>query len=548
VLPVHIVVRIIRDALLGLAHAHTSVDDMTGKPLHVVHRDVSPHNIMVRVDGVTKLVDFGIAKATNKLDRTKTGVLKGKLQFMSPEQVLGEDVDARTDQFAMGVVLWELLTCRRLFQGDNEIQVLRAVTQQTIAPPSSIIPGLAPDLEAVVMRMLERDRHTRYPDCGVAADELTAWLNQGSRRVSEGDVSVFVKQIVGDSIDEVTRNSASGENFLLKLQLTPSRHRHAAGAVQPDTSRTVSRQRDENRRRGAAAVGLGIGAALCMAALVYVVVLDTSSSSAPTPAPVPGPIAATPTTPPPPPTLVVPSPRATRRADGGVEVALSEPANAQVIVDGADRPERTPTVLVLDAGPHTIELRMPDGRRGIVTPAFAKPVVVIVSEPPGASVVAGGVSFGIAPARLEGKLESGVTHRLTLAMRGYVTREVVVENLKDGEVRELQVALEKAPMPKAASSMAPVVQRPSAPPPPSSPPPPPAPPAAKGLARLTVNIQPAAKVYVDGDLVGTTPLVLPKIEAGTHRLTLERTDGSTKKTVTVTLKEGEDKKLPLAWD
>jgi hypothetical protein len=200
--------------------------------------------------------------------------------------------------------------------------------------------------------------------------------------------------------------------------------------------------------------------------------------------------------------------------------------------------------LVLDASPHTIELRLPDGRRGVVIPAFAKPVVVVVSEPPGANVVAGGVSFGIAPARLEGKLESGVTHRLTLALRGYVTREIVVENLQEGEVRELKVALEKAAMAKTS----PVASPPVGPPPTPAPPSPPPPSAPKGLARLTVNIQPAAKVYVDGDLVGTTPLVLPKIEAGTHRLTLERTDGSTKKTVTVTLKEGEDKKLPLAWD
>src|SRR5690606_29703052 len=99
--PPHIAVRIIRDALVGLGHAHAARDEMTGKPLGVIHRDISPQNIMVRVDGVTKVVDFGIAKSSHRTSRTATGILKGKIQYMSPEQVQGDDIDARSDQFAM---------------------------------------------------------------------------------------------------------------------------------------------------------------------------------------------------------------------------------------------------------------------------------------------------------------------------------------------------------------------------------------------------------------------------------------------------------------
>jgi serine/threonine protein kinase len=541
-LPFQVSVRIIMEAALGLDHAHRA-KDVRGKPLNIVHRDISPQNIMVRADGVTKLVDFGIAKAANKLDRTKTGVLKGKLQFMSPEQVMGEEVDARTDQFAMGVVLWELLTGKRLFQGENEIQILRAVSQQPILPPSSVVPGLPPDLEAVVMRMLERDKHKRYADCGEAADELTAWLNQGSRRVSEADVAVFVKQIVGDSIDEATRAVVSGENFLLNLQLTPSRPATAPKAMPPETSPTmVRRQVQQQRRQGAAAIGIGVAAAVAMAVGVFVLLQEeptTATTTATT---------TTPGQPTPPPTttttlpaLTVAPAAARRGADGTIAITLGEPAGARIVVDGAERTERTPTVLSLPAGPHTIELIAPDGRRGTVTPAFAKPVVVVTSEPPGASIAAGSMSLGITPARLDGKLESGLTHRLSLSLRGHQPRELVVENLQEGEVRELHVKLDKA------------VGR-VAPPPAPGPAPAPAPGhvpdlgGPTGVARLTVNIVPAAKVYLDGDLVGTTPLVMPKTPAGKHSLTLERTDGTMKKTVTVTLKAGEDKKLPLTWD
>ncbi len=198
-LPFQVSVRIIMDAALGLDHAHRA-KDVRGQPLAIVHRDVSPQNIMVRVDGVTKLVDFGIAKAANKASRTQAGMVKGKLQYMSPEQVRGEPLDGRSDQFSLGVVLWEMCTGRRLFKADTEANTLQKILQAPIHKPSQHVPGFPPELEAVIMRMLERDPKRRFATVGDVATKLKEYLDRSA--VSSGEVSVaaFVDQILGKEL------------------------------------------------------------------------------------------------------------------------------------------------------------------------------------------------------------------------------------------------------------------------------------------------------------------------------------------------------------
>ena len=114
-IPIAVAAQIVHDAAQGLDHAHHATN-MSGEPLNIVHRDISPHNIMIRTDGVGKVVDFGIAKASGRLTRTATGMIKGKLHYMSPEQIQGHNITGATDQFALGVVLWEMVARRRLFK------------------------------------------------------------------------------------------------------------------------------------------------------------------------------------------------------------------------------------------------------------------------------------------------------------------------------------------------------------------------------------------------------------------------------------------------
>jgi serine/threonine-protein kinase len=161
----------------GLHYAHT-LSRMDGRKLSVVHRDVTPSNIMLQRTGAVKVLDFGIAQATNFARQVETGGgrVKGKLAYLSPEQVRLEELDARSDVFALGVVLWEMLTGQRLFSAENEVLTMRAVLGLPIAAPSSKRPMVPAALDAIVARALARDRNKRYASAGDLADDLERFL------------------------------------------------------------------------------------------------------------------------------------------------------------------------------------------------------------------------------------------------------------------------------------------------------------------------------------------------------------------------------------
>src|SRR5271170_2903392 len=171
-LPTKVGLRVIIDMLAGLDAAHELKDD-DDNPFGIVHRDISPQNVLVGVDGSSRLSDFGVARATSKLSTTRTGQLKGKLAYMAPEQAKGaKDIDRRADIFAAGVVLWEVLACRRLFKGDGEADTLNKVLNEPIPPVRSLAPMVPAALEAVVARALERDRTKRFATAAEFADSL----------------------------------------------------------------------------------------------------------------------------------------------------------------------------------------------------------------------------------------------------------------------------------------------------------------------------------------------------------------------------------------
>jgi serine/threonine protein kinase len=179
-LPPLMAARIAAEAARGLHAAH-ELTDVEGEPLGVVHRDVSPGNVMVTFDGRVKLLDFGIAfMAERESPDTQLGELKGKPSYMAPEQLRGERVDRRSDLYALSVVLHEMLTGRKLFTKSNVVATALAVERGEVQPPSTFTPGLPAGLDAIVMRGLEREASARYPDAramATALEELIAHEN-----------------------------------------------------------------------------------------------------------------------------------------------------------------------------------------------------------------------------------------------------------------------------------------------------------------------------------------------------------------------------------
>ncbi len=160
----------------GLHHAH-ELKDVNGVPQHVVHRDVNASNIFLTYDGRVKVIDFGLAKAANRISRTAAGIVKGKLAYMSPEQTVGKPLDRRTDIFALGTTLWEITADRRLFKGKDDVETLTAVHNAVVPDPTRLVAGYPEKLWVVLRRALERDREKRFStalELSVALDACAA--------------------------------------------------------------------------------------------------------------------------------------------------------------------------------------------------------------------------------------------------------------------------------------------------------------------------------------------------------------------------------------
>ncbi len=198
--PVRYAVAIVAGALRGLHAAHEATDEQ-GNPLGIVHRDISPQNILVGIDGVPRVLDFGVAKAAGRIQVTREGQIKGKIAYMPPEQIHARGTDRRTDVYAAGVVLWETLTGTRLFQGENDVAVFAKVLEGSIRPPSELAQDVPPELDAIVLRAVAGSPDARFPD----AREMARALDGVVALVPTAEIGEWVEAIGAEQLTARSR-------------------------------------------------------------------------------------------------------------------------------------------------------------------------------------------------------------------------------------------------------------------------------------------------------------------------------------------------------
>ena len=453
--PFEAVVPMIVAALEGLHHAHeASADD--GTPLRLVHRDVSPHNLFLTSDGNIKLLDFGIAKTEFQECRTRTGLLKGKVSYMAPEQAWGHTVDCRADLWSVGVVMWEMLTGKRLFKAENEAASLHNTLTAKIPKLSDIRTDIPPELERIVARALQRDPAQRYPTAATMAFELRAWARSCGVSTRSDASRAFFYDLFGDEIiayrERVEELLAQQENAPISGSMPLPRLHQApnSGNVPTHLSTTVAvtgRAQQPTRAPPLlwGLVGLGV-AALCVIAferitrtpppqLLEIVPVAPAAAAAPTAA----------------------EPRAVVLAP-----ARSVPAPEMTAAEAAEPSERTkaraqmPRARPATAGrePSTPARSVPERpaepaapREPVITehvpppaPSAVEHGYLTLDTSPWSNVTADGVSLGQTPI-VRAKLPSG-THTLTLSNPEQGLRTSYQVRIEAGKVTARRLGLE----------------------------------------------------------------------------------------------------------
>ncbi|MGK5089957.1 serine/threonine-protein kinase [Bdellovibrionota bacterium FG-2] len=202
--PVELATYVIEQSASGLHYAHAFKDKFSGQPLNIVHRDISPQNILISYEGNVKVIDFGIAKATTNLESTRAGVIKGKPSYLSPEQISGESLDGRCDLFALGAVLWELLTGKKLFAGESDLAVLKLIEscQTYVKPPSTLNPKVPKELDYIVLKCLAKNRDKRYQTAEELQRALHKFLYSYMAEFNPSDLAYYAKDLFKNDIVE----------------------------------------------------------------------------------------------------------------------------------------------------------------------------------------------------------------------------------------------------------------------------------------------------------------------------------------------------------
>jgi tetratricopeptide (TPR) repeat protein len=328
----------------GLDYAH-NLRSFQGNALNIVHRDISPQNVLITYEGEVKVVDFGIAKAASKSSLTETGMIKGKVAYMSPEQAGGTIIDHRSDIFSTGIILYELVTGKRMFQGDT-LQILSMVRNAEFEPPEAFLSGLPEELYRILNRALAKDPDERYQSCGEMHDEVEECLAHFSLRPNASGLSKYMKNLFADEITSETRmlkdvglvshpeDPAAPRKLTLPLDKVKdllggigATLQRLLGSVKEKASVLLTKGRATISERPKLWIGIGSGAALLVALILAVSLLYKPSSTVDQAKPENTPVAATPSEP----------SAGTKAVAPPVKLAKAEPAELENAMRALDK-------------------------------------------------------------------------------------------------------------------------------------------------------------------------------------------------------------------
>jgi serine/threonine-protein kinase len=544
--PLEHALAIVRGMCAGLAYAHDK-RDLDGTHLAIVHRDISPQNIVVTFTGDVKIVDFGIAKSDTRMgEQTKSGKLKGKVPYMSPEQARGDDLDARSDLFATGTMLFELTTGKRLFKGQSEYETLKLICEREYPRPSDVRPDYPPDLEAIVLRALAKDRQDRYQSAREMQADLEAFVRQNQIAVSSLALNQFMQSLFEEKLAMQKEALLQGKHLadIIELQhahlsnpdlsggfdASASGQRATSTLSMPAAARTVT-DVAANRPGKNTMVAVGVGAGVLVLAgglgvAGYLFAKNSTSTDAR-------------------PTVASTAPMAKRSL-----LVTSDPAGASIWINGDLRPEVTPATinelptgvsldvkLTMDGFEQAKQkLTLTDGETGDVKLELKKgSVVVDVKVTPEGATNASFMIDGmpVSGPRIEG-VTSSVSHKLTVNAPGYAEASVTFSGAPL-ETKHLDVTLDKVDkLPEQHHGAAvPGAIRP---------------PTAQPVASGKLNVGASGgwcNVTVDGTPRGATPVAGVELSAGPHKVTCTTPDGKVRD-ATVTVPTGDTARYKFA--
>ena len=546
--PVEHALAIVLGMCAGLSYAHEK-HELDGSELNIVHRDISPQNVVVTFTGDVKIVDFGIAKSDSRgpdsREQTKSGKLKGKVPYMSPEQARGDIIDARSDVFSTGVMLFELTTGKRLFKGASEYETLRLICEREYPRPSDVRSDYPMGLEPIVMKALAKDANDRYQSAREMQSDLESFVRHHQIAVSHIALNQFMQSLFEDKLaiqkeallqgkqlaDIIEMQHANSMTSGHDVQDVDASGRHAVSTnSMPAAARTVTDVNSPSHRRGKGGLVAGLLAGFLVLGAVgggvgYLMVKKKSleeAARASTSSPAAPPIA---------------------KASLALE---SDPPGASIWINGDLRAEVTPaTITALPTGlPLDVKLTM-DGFEHVREQVTLKPgdpgqarlslalkkgsVVVELKITPDAATPAFSLDGKtVTGPRIEG-VTSSISHKLVVSAQGYVEQTVSFTG-NALETKRLDITLEKAPEIRhnnvrsggGGGGGASTVAAPAA-----------------GVGKLNVGASGGwCNVTIDGAPRGATPVAGVELSAGPHRITCTTADGKSQAASVVVTADG----------